>query len=191
MLTLDRYLAINHRIATALPGRAVKAAYRVDPGEDDPACEDIGDLVLTLTDGELFITVDEGRRNIILFDDAARVAGLRRPRGQQRQRLDHLAGRARIDHRPRIAPGAQDAALRVADHRVPEVQAFQQRTAPDLGHRHRRNRLGHEPSSQTGELAPFALSSGLKVTLDWCSRQATGVCVKTDRQGPQPAPRVN
>ncbi|MCA9658117.1 MAG: hypothetical protein KC486_07220 [Myxococcales bacterium] len=82
MLTLDRYLAINHRIATALPGRAVKAAYRVDPGEDDPACEDIGDLVLTLTDGELFITVDEGRRNIILFDDAARVAGLRRPRGQ-------------------------------------------------------------------------------------------------------------
>ena len=104
MLTLDRYLAINHRIATALPGRAVKAAYRVDPGEDDPACEDIGDLVLTLTDGKLFITVDEGRRNIILFDDAARVAGLRRPRGRAAAEtlLGDLAHHHRRDDRQHL-----------------------------------------------------------------------------------------
>ena len=56
---------------------------------------------------------------------------------EQRQRLQHLAGRARQDHRVGVAPGGADRAARVADHRVAAVVRLGDVAAPDLDHRHR------------------------------------------------------
>ena len=53
------------------------------------------------------------------------------------QGLEHLAGRAREDHRVGVAPGGDDAAGGVADHRVAAVDRFAQAAAPGLDHRHR------------------------------------------------------
>jgi hypothetical protein len=47
------------------------------------------------------------------------------PGFDQRQRLHHLAGRAREDHRLRVAPGLRPP-LGIADHRMAQMGAFQQ-----------------------------------------------------------------
>ena len=57
---------------------------------------------------------------------------LRRAAFDQRQRLDHLAGRPRKDHRLWVAPGLDDRARRVADHSMTGMDAFQHPAAPEF-----------------------------------------------------------
>ncbi len=60
----------------------------------------------------------------------------------QRQRLQHLAGRARQDHPGRIAPGLDHLARGRRDHRGAAMHRFKDRTTPDLG-QHRIRLLRH------------------------------------------------
>ncbi len=74
-----------------------------------------------------------GKRQLRL-GQASRVG---RPAFHKRQRLKHLAGRARIDHRLRIAPGFDNLPRLVADHGMSGVHAFHPPAAPQLDHRKR------------------------------------------------------
>ena len=65
---------------------------------------------------------------------------LRRAAFDQRQGLHHLAGRTRVDHGLRVAPGLDDLAGVVADHRMTAMQAFDHPAPPDF---HKIDRLRH------------------------------------------------
>ena len=67
---------------------------------------------------------------------AAFYEGLSHAEIAARERLEHLAGGARQDHRVGVAPGGADRAAGVADHRVPAVVRLGHVAPPDLDHRH-------------------------------------------------------
>ena len=61
------------------------------------------------------------------------------------QRLEHLAGGAREDHRRGVAPGRDDGTPRVADHGMAGMGAFQEAAAPQFDHRLRACQCRHRP----------------------------------------------
>ncbi len=63
-------------------------------------------------------------------------ARVRRPGFDQRQGLDHLAGRPGEGHGIRVAPSLNNP-LGIANHRMPQMCAFQKAPAPDFRHRNR------------------------------------------------------
>ena len=69
MISVGEYVARDKRFVKALEGRVIESVYRVELFDDDGCarCEGLGELIVFHDSGSLLFAIDEGYRNLFLY----------------------------------------------------------------------------------------------------------------------------